>query len=327
MIVGEEVHMALKKAEKIGLKTVKGGHMIVNMTVLVVIFIMMIFSVYAMWDSNQIYRSADAVHYDVYRPRQGETASFEEFQAENPEVIAWLMVYGTSIDYPVVQGEDNRKYVTTDAFGEYSLSGAIFLDSRNGSDFTDFNSILYGHHMDKDAMFGAIALFEDVDFFNEHTHGNLFYEGVDYGLEFFAFIEDIDAYDYSVFTPRVRDAEEQRNYLNNLITKAINTRDVGVTMEDRILLLSTCDSALTNGRDILIARITDETYANPFDEERLPLAVDRLLELPVWVRLLAVVILLIIIIALNRNKGKKNQKNKNNKQKPKNKDNKKNKKK
>ena len=300
--------MALKKAKRVGLKTIKGGHMVINMTILVVIFIMMLFSVYAMWDSNQIYRSADAVHYEIYRPKQGETASFEEFQEANPEVIAWLMVYGTSIDYPVTQGQDNNKYVTTDAFGEYSLSGAIFLDSRNSRNFEDFNSILYGHHMDKDAMFGEIASFEDKTFFNEHTYGNLFYEGVDYGLEFFAFIEDIDAYDYSVFTPRVQDEEEQQNYLNNLIATAINTRDVGVTIENRILLLSTCDSALTNGRDILIARITDETYVNPYENERSISLVDRLLGIPIWIKISVPLMIAMIIFTMVSNRNNKKNK-------------------
>jgi len=300
--------MAFKRAKNIGLKTIKGGHILINMLILVAIFIMIVFSVYAMWDSNQIYRSANAIQYDIYRPEQGETASFEEFQVINPEVIAWLEVYGTKIDYPVVQGEDNTKYVTTDAFGEYSLSGAIFLDSRNSKDFMDFNSILYGHHMDKDAMFGEIASFEDRVFFEEHIYGNLFYEGVDYGLEFFAFINDIDAYDYAVFKPRVKGIGEQQDYLDNLITEAINNRDVKVTTKERILLLSTCDSALTNGRDILIARITDETYANPYEKERAVSIIDQLEGLPLWIRILVPTMLLIVVIILTYIKGNKNKK-------------------
>ncbi|MCG4817374.1 class B sortase, partial [Collinsella aerofaciens] len=73
--------------------------------------------------------------------------SFEQLKELNPEVFGWLTVYGTNIDYPVTQGKDNWKYVNTNALGEYSLSGAIFLDYTNRKDFQDFNSILYGHHM------------------------------------------------------------------------------------------------------------------------------------------------------------------------------------
>ena len=282
--------------------------MAINAMILVFILVVMTFSAYAMWDSNQIYRSADAVQYDIYRPKQGETASFEEFKAENPEVIAWLSVYGTNIDYPITQTDNNHKYVTTDAFGNYALSGAIFLDYKNDKDFTNFNNILYGHHMDKDAMFGEIGSFEDKSFFNDHAYGNLFYEGRDYGLEFFAFIDDTDAYNATIFTANVKKKSNQQKYLDEIFASAVNTRSINVTIKDRILLLSTCDSAMTNGRDILIARISDQTYTDPFAEERTISVVDRLKEIPLWGRVLMPVILLLLITLVILTKSRNNKK-------------------
>ena len=302
--------MALNKAKKISLRVIRGSSVVINMAILAGILIMMTFSVYAMWDSDQIYRSADATRYDIYRPKAGETASFEEFQAENPEVIAWLMVYGTNIDYPITQGTNNLKYVTTDAFGNYALSGAIFLDYRNDKTFADFNSILYGHHMNRDTMFGELSTFEDKVFFDERVYGNLFYEGVDYGLEFFAFIDDVDAYDRSIFTVNVKGQEQKQQYLDNLLANAVNIRNIGVMTSDRLLVLSTCDAAMTNGRDLLIARITDETYADPFEEERIISVIDRLISLPMWARILIPVVLLILIILVICTKNKKSNKNK-----------------
>lgn len=107
---------------------------------------------------------ADTNRYEVYKPTEDKSKSFEELQALNPEVIGWVTVDGTHIDYPVTQASDNDKYVNTDAEGKYSLAGSIFLDYRNQKDFTDFNSILYGHHMADHAMFGDLADFKNRTF-------------------------------------------------------------------------------------------------------------------------------------------------------------------
>ncbi len=83
---------------------------------------------------------------------------------------------------------------------------------------------------------------------------------------FFAFIKT-DAYDGGVFAPRVQGKEAQQAYLQYLLDKAMYTRETGVSTEDHILLLTTCASDATNGRDILAARIMEECYTNTFDKE------------------------------------------------------------
>jgi len=252
-----------RKAGSMARKLIKFVNSAVNYIVLTVILILIAFAGYALWDSNQIYQAADKSHYAIYKPTiEDEGKSFKELQAINAEVFAWLTVYGTNIDYPVTQGPDNMKYVSTNAEGLYSLSGAIFLDSHNSKDFSDFNSILYGHHMEKKKMFGEIGNFSDKDIFDANRYGNLYFDEKDHGLEFFAFVHT-DAYNSAVFTANV-EATQSQAYLDNLLANAMYTRDIGVTADDRIILLSTCSSNSTNGRDILIARITDETYEDPF---------------------------------------------------------------
>ena len=248
-------------AAAIGRKTIKITNGIVNNAVLAVIVTLMAFAGYALWDSNQLHSAADSSNYAVYKPTPAnEGKSFLELQAINEEVFAWLTVYGTNIDYPVTQGPDNMKYVNTNAEGGYSLSGAIFLDYRNSRDFSDFNSIVYGHHMAKNVMFGELDKFADKDKFDSHKYGNLFFDGEDHGIEFFAFVH-ADAYDKTVFSANVRE-ENRGEYLDGLLAKATHIREIGVTVQDRVVLLSTCSSDSTNGRDILVGRITDETYGD-----------------------------------------------------------------
>jgi sortase B len=193
---------------------------------------------------------------------ENEGKSFAELQSINPEVIAWLTVYGTNIDYPVTQGKDNIKYVNTNAEGKSSLTGSIFLDQANNKDFSDFNNILYGHHMEKKAMFGEIGTFSDRTVFDGHRYGNLHVDGKDKGIEFFAFVHT-DAYDSAVFSANV-EGEARQVYLDYLLEKALYKRDIPVSADDKIILLSTCSADSTNGRDILVGRITDKVFADPF---------------------------------------------------------------
>jgi len=247
------------KAKAIVRKAIKITNSIEDYIVLMVVVLFIAFAVYALWDSDQLHFAADKSHYAVYKPTaENQGKSFKELQALNPDIFAWLTVYGTHIDYPVAQGENNMKYVNTNAEGQYSLSGAIFLDAHNSKDFSDFNSILYGHHMARNVMFGDIDTFADKNMFDSHKYGNLYFDGIDHGIEFFAFVHT-DAYDSTIFVPNVK-GEQRQIYLDGLLSKAMYTRDIGITTEDHIVLLSTCSSSSTNGRDILIGRVTDEVY-------------------------------------------------------------------
>jgi len=305
------------KAEALGRSAVKYIHSIVNFMVLVVIMLLVAFAGFALWDSDQLYRSADRSNYSIYKPPgEDNSKSFQELQAMNPDVFAWLTVYGTNVDYPVLQGINNMKYLSTNPEGNYSISGSIFLDSENSKDFSDFNSILYGHHMEKRVMFGEIGSFSRKDVFDTHKYGNLFYDGKDHGIEFFKFVH-CDGYDSEVFTVNIQEARRQA-YLEYLAEKEVNSRDIGVTEEDRIILLSTCSSRTTNGRDILVGRITDEVFEDPFYTEpetnvRQQLFVDspvRVLDylinrLPLVIAILVVLIILLILIITYKRKRKK----------------------
>jgi len=287
---------------------------VVNLIVLAGILLLLVFSCYALWDSSQVYATARASRYEKYKPTAGGgELSFQELQALNTDVFAWLTVYGTHIDYPVVQGTNNLTYVNTNAEGKHALSGAIFLDCDNAKDFSDFTSILYGHHMEKETMFGEIGLFAHQNYFEVRRYGSLYYEGREHGLEFFAFLHT-SAYDGSVFRARVVGARERQAWLDKVFSEATCVRDgVAVTPDDRLVLLATCSASTTNGRDILIGRITDATYADPFAHQAETGAgpvIDRLVSL--WARIplaakialagLLLCLLILLAVVLTRKK-------------------------
>ena len=187
---------------------------------------------------------------------ENEPVGFEELQEINPDVFGWITVYGTNIDYPLLQGEDNHRYVYTNAMGAPAMSGAIFLDFRNANDFSDFNHIIYGHDMRRDAMFGEIINFSNETFFERHPYGMIFTGDEYYGIEFFAFLL-VDANDTGIYHPTMSQAEDKEAFLARLFEDAIQSRDLDVTIDDRLVVLSTCTPTATNGRHILVGRLID----------------------------------------------------------------------
>jgi len=266
---GSEADLRRHLGAQAGRAAIRVADGLVNAVVLVVTVVLVALSCYVVWDSVQVNDAAQPSRYELYKPTApgagaglGGAAALAQLQAINPDVMAWLSVYDTAIDYPVVQGDDNQHYLKTDATGAYSAPGAIFVDYRNSSDFSDFSTIVYGHHLKNGGMFGQLHLFGDEDFFDAHRHGALWVGGRQRGLEFFAFVHT-SAYDDSVYTAPVAPNAE-RAYLETLRREAMFFRpDVAVGPQDHIVLLSTCSNRTTNGRDILVGVLTDHVADDP----------------------------------------------------------------
>lgn len=229
---------------------------LVNLMIALFFVPVLLYGGYALWDSEQVYQQADQSVYNTYKPAADAAQSFDQLQQINPEVFGWLVVEDTGIDYPLLHTDTNSKYVNTDVNGKFSLAGSIFLDCRNDGGFTDINNVIYGHNMQKDAMFGELEQFGDKAFFDAHPYGKLFYNDQWHTIEFFAFVH-ADAYDTVLFNTELSGAEDSRTYLAYVKELAQNFRHLSFGEEEHFIALSTCTSTSTNGRHILIGRITD----------------------------------------------------------------------
>lgn len=227
---------------------------LINLLVFLCFFPVLLYGIYAIWDSQQVNKQAEPWVYHSYRPTTEEDVSFEALREKNPEVIGWLSVNGTNIDYPLLHSETNSKYVNTSADGKFSLSGSIFLDCRNTGSFTDVNNVIYGHHMQKNVMFGELSNFEDSAYFEQHRTGLLFYDDQWHKVEFFAFLHT-DAYDPIVFNATLSGAEQAENYFAYVKENAVNYRTLPFADDNHYISLSTCTTDSTNGRHILVGRI------------------------------------------------------------------------
>ena len=101
-------------------------------------------------------------------PNMERIVDFQNLQQINPEILAWITVPGTPIDYPVALGEDNSYYLNHTVTGESNILGSIFATA--GTDFEESHIILYGHNMASGKMFGSLKKYHDKDFRNTYPY-------------------------------------------------------------------------------------------------------------------------------------------------------------
>ncbi len=244
-------------------KIVNGADRVLTRLTALVLVIALCYGGYALWDTYEVYMAASVdnnlLKYKPALDEHGEAnPTLSELIAINPDVRAWLTIDDTHIDYPLLQGTDNVKYINTDVYGSFALSGSIFLDYRNAGDFSDPYSLVYGHHMDGGAMFGDLEQFVREDFFDQHQTGTLYLPDATYAVELFAVLQ-VDAFDEVVFRPT---AEERRpdELVAYLRDNAAFYRDISLTEQDRIVGFSTCSQAATNARTVLFGRLNKRQY-------------------------------------------------------------------
>jgi len=164
-------------------------------------------------------------------------------------------------------------------------------------------------------MFGSLSDFADRAYFDGHPYGNLFFNGANHGIDFFAVVLT-DAYDDDLFTPAVRDSAEREQYLAYIADHAIHRREIEVGPEDQLVVLTTCTSEITNGRYLLIGKLCDEVHLHPVPERPavnhgtgVTIQTAQLTAVPLWTWLLglAVLIALLIIVERKSRRGKQNK--------------------
>lgn len=231
------------------------GEKILDRLVAIILILVILFAGYSLWNSYMLYRGGFAgdelLKFKPQMTADGENPTLWDLMKINEDVVAWVTIDDTNIDHPVLQGEDNMEYVNKDVYKNFALSGSIFLDYRNKKDFTDPYSLLYGHHMDQGGMFGDVVLFENKDYFDKHRTGTLYLPDKTYNIEIFM-CSKVDAYDRLVFNPTSIATMDQRQALiDHARQTKLQERDIKIG-NDKIIALSTCEKATTNGRTVIL---------------------------------------------------------------------------
>ncbi len=165
---------------------------------------------------------------------------FETLQGINEDIVGWIEVEGTDISYAVLFDEDDLYYLDHNYKREYSFSGSIFMQHYNDAEFTDFNTVLYGHNMGSGTMFAQLHRFEKESFFDEHDTIIVYTPNARLTYHIFAAYRTDNSNQMVVFKYDTK--EDREAYLERIFEHTYSNfdEDVPVTEEDRIITLSTC---------------------------------------------------------------------------------------
>ena len=149
-------------------KAIKFINTAIDRALTVLFLAVLLIGVYFTYDSWYVYNSASLDRIPGY-----EWQGTETLRELPKDAKAWLIVDDTKINCPIMQGKTNEDYLNKNPYGEYSLTGSVFMDAANSPDFSDDYTLLYGHHMKNGYMFGALDYFLDEEYFDSHRIGTL----------------------------------------------------------------------------------------------------------------------------------------------------------
>ncbi len=162
--------------------------------------------------------------------------------SRNEDIIAWIEVDGTTIDYPILYDTSpTRVYLNRNYLHSYTPYGSVLMLPDNASDFSDFNTVIYGHNMIDGSMFAQLHKFEDRKFFDEHRTIMVYTPDRVLTYEIFAAYRT-DNLDQVLNFPSST-AEERQAYIDRIYTHDVKANfdySIEVTPDDRIITLSTC---------------------------------------------------------------------------------------
>ncbi len=193
-------------------------------------------------------------------PKPRKLVDFKALQKKNQDIIAWIEVPGTVIDYPILSTTDNTFYLDHDENKEYSKYGAIFVDMSNPDDFSAPMMVAYGHYTPDETHFTQLHRYEDPDYFAENRELYVYLPDGQQKYEIMAALQIGD--ENILYEKDYADEETMKEFLAGLRNSEdpkANVNLTGAKADDHYLMLSTCTQAeeWTDQRYVVVARLTE----------------------------------------------------------------------
>ena len=178
---------------------------------------------------------------------------FEALLEQNSDVVGWIYLEDTNINYPIVQGTDNQYYVDHMVNGQVNGAGSIFMDFRNEPDFSDAHTVIYGHNMKNKTMFAHLSKYRDPDFFASHPTGKIMTPEGNFQIEVIAgYVASLDE---EAWRMDFEDDGAFLAWLQDTMDRSIIGGSYVPDAADRIITLSTCSYEFEDARFVLVCRI------------------------------------------------------------------------
>lgn len=220
---------------------------------MIVCLLVMIYSIYNIitWylDNKKNESIKEEIKEIIDNNKDNNTIDFKTLKEKNSDIVAYLKVNNTNIDYTVVKGNDNKYYLKHNLYKEYNKAGWIFMDYHNRLDGTDKNIVIYGHNTRDKSMFGTLRNIVTKEWYeNTDNHIiNLVLE--DKVLTYHVFstytIKVEDYYINTIF----KNNSEFNTFIKTLKKRSVYNYGIEVSEEDSILTLSTCTG---NGKSRMV---------------------------------------------------------------------------
>lgn len=233
-------------------------------TVLLVCLVALGIIAYGYWHGTKVY---DDIANTAFTAKEADalssmTVDWDALLAQNPDTVAWVYMPGTSIDYPIVQGENDEEYLQKDFTGDSGglvHKGSIFLSADNASDFSDSNNFIYGHNMNDDTMFAHILQMTNQEQFDAARTFYVLTPEKNYRCSTFA-IDVVESTETELLQATFTDAEAMLNYINERMTASVVTvpSDIDSSSLGKIFSLITCGDDYATTRAVLFGGVVEE---------------------------------------------------------------------
>ena len=215
--------------------------------------------------SEQLYRNLRAESRDTASAGPGENSGgnrafqkdFSSLQAGSPDTVAWITGEDTPIDYPVMHTDNNEYYLSHLYSGEENRYGTLFADCRN--------TVIYGHNMKNDAMFGSLMGYKEQAYYEEHPTMTLYTPDGDYTIELLS--GTLESGDREFVRFRFESEEDFTGYIQSLQSRSTFSSHGTAVPGDRLVSLCTCTYEQNNARYLVVGRLLPVSESGAQDEK------------------------------------------------------------
>ena len=245
----------------------------------IVVFCFSAWQLYGIWQEyhtgDEIY---DSVQEEVSLPSSGEEENPQDGSSENgsendsalripdslvnldallkinSDAVGWILIPDTNISYPVLQAEDNERYLRRTITGESNKAGCIFVDCRTENAFQEANTIVYGHNLLNGKMFSNLMKYEEQDWYQDHPYIYIQTSDGVQAYEIYSCYRTRDSSSTYTFGLET-DTEAFQEYLDETINQSLYSTGIKPDSSDRIVTLSTCTNESDEERFVVHGRL------------------------------------------------------------------------
>ncbi|MBQ2752543.1 MAG: class B sortase [Firmicutes bacterium] len=174
------------------------------------------------------------------------STDLEALREINEDVLGWIVIPGTMVDYPLMRSIDNEFYLNHSWDGSKNIAGAIFIEQMSSEDLSDFHTIIYGHRQKDGTMFASLKYYNSEEYWNDNRYVYIYDDSGVHKYEVFSAYEaSVKNYTYQI---GFSGDESKQRFLDFCTGESVIETGITPTVEDSILTLSTCTATGSNSK-------------------------------------------------------------------------------